>query len=360
MRSVCTVRLSPSGVAEAQPFEIIGILSNETPINYSDPYDVIVPFVFSNLPRASGARRSAELQAIGRLSSGASIEQASVEMREVAAALNLEYPTSTRDASIAVRRLQWYTFGGTHRLSMILLAAVGMVLAIATVNLCALLLDASVRRRHEMAVRVAIGASRAQLLRHVVAESGILAVLGSAAGLLVAVWVGRVFAATAPASLLRVDQVRLDFVVLSFSLLVTVLSTVVASLLPVLRATRTAAGDALKSRETVGRKGRRALLIATQASLVTIVLAAAGLLVGCVFKLSRLPLGFDTNGRLAVQLIVPAEWLSDTSQRTAFDRDVLARIRALPGVTEASTSSDIPMSAGSRVGVVVEGVSGRR
>lgn len=97
------------------------------------------------------------------------------------------------------------------------------------------------------------------------------------------------------------------------------------------------------------------ILIAAQATLVTIVLAGAGLLVGSVWKLAHLPLGFDPSGVLTVQVIVPSGWMDDGARRTAFERDLRTRVRGLPGVTGVSTSSDLPMSTGGSIGVIPEG-----
>ena len=299
------VRLSPNGATATESYEIIGVLPRNVPIDYRRPFDIVVPFLFSDIPRASGARRTASLQVIGRLAPGVSQEQAAEEMRAVATVLNREYPMGIRGASVAVRPLHEHTFGGSRRISFILLSAVVIVLAIAIVNLTNLLLTRAVRRRHEIAVRLAIGASRRQLLRQLGAEGILLATVGGAAGILLSVAVGRIFSSSAPPNLLRSDQIGLDPLVLAFGLLVTMLTAAVASLLPAVQATQTGASEALKLRHTHGSRLGRAVSISAQTALVTIVLAAAGLLLGSVWKLTRLPLGFQPSGIVTAQFLVP-------------------------------------------------------
>jgi predicted permease len=352
------VRLSPNGVDATDLYEIIGVLPRDVPIDYRTPFDIVVPFVFSDIPRNSGARRTASLQVIGRLAAGASQEQASEEMRAVAAVLNREYPIGIPDASVAVRPLHEYIFGGSRRISFILLSAVALILAIAIVNLTNLLLTRAVQRRHEMAVRLAIGASRRQLLRQLAAEGLLLATMGGAGGILISVAVGRIFSNSAPPNLLRSDQIALDPVVLAFGLVTTMLTAFVASLLPAVHVSRTGASESLKLRDTHGSRLGRAISISAQTALVTIVLAAAGLLLGSVWKLARIPLGFNPTGIVTAQFIVPQKWLDDGPTRTTFEHELRSRVEAVPGAGGVSISSDVPMSTGSSVGVVPEGAAG--
>lgn len=346
-----SVRLSLNGAGQAQSFEIVGVLQRTVPIDYHQPLDVIIPFIFDGSIRGPGARQSAELQAIARLKPGTSLEEAALHMQMLSEELNREYPTGGPAATVALRPLHEHLLGSTGPLLMALSAAVSVVLMICVINLCGLLMIRSARQRHETAIRLAIGADNRRLLRLMAAEGSILCALGAAGGLLVSTWVAGLLGASAPASVLRVDQIRLDHTVVVGAIAVTVFAAAAASLLPAYRATRTIARDSLNNRGAVTRRNRREAIVACQTCFVTIVLAAGGLLVGSVIKLSRQPLGFDFEGMVAVQLVLPDAWLQDGSRRTAFERDVLANVRALPGVIGASVSSDIPMSAGPRIGV---------
>ena len=352
------VRLSENGADESASCEIVGVLPSNIPLNYSAHYDIVMPFVFSGVSRASGARRASELQVIGRLAPGVSVEKAATEMRALAERLNRDYPMGVRDASVGVQPLHEFAFGGTRRVSFTLLGAVAVVLMVATVNLTGLLLTRSVRRGHEMAVRVAIGAGRRRLLGEIATEGLFLGAFGAAVGLIVSVVTARVFVTLAPAALLRADQVQTDATVLSFGLAVTTLCTLAASVIPALRATRTSAFDSMKQQSKAGSRLRRAGMIAAQAALVTIILVGAGLLLGSAWNLTRLPLGFIPTGVATVELIVPSQWTQDNDRRRDFEYSLRERIAALPGVTQASASADVPMSAGSRIGVVPQGATG--
>ena len=353
------LRLSPHAGVDTDTYEVVGVFRERVPLAYRHTVDIVVPHVLADLPRASGARRTAGLSAVARLKPGVSVEQASTEMRNLMTVLNHEYPMSIEGSTAMVRPLHEHLFGSTRWISMTLLTAVSVILLIATVNIASLLLTRARRRHHEMAVRLAIGSSRFRLVQQVLIECVLLAICGGIGGVLISVWVTRLFVRFAPAALPRVEEAGLDPAVFGFSGGVIVLCTLLSCLLPALRASRTAPSGALKRGAATGGSGSnrvRAAMIVAESALVIVLLSGAGLLVGSAWRLARLPLGFDARNVLTLQIILPPQWWWDHGRRPEFDRRVLERVRRLPGVEQASTSSDVPMSTGSSIGVRLEAV----
>lgn len=350
------LRLSPSAGTETSIYEVVGVLKQRLPLAYGRQVDIVVPHVLQNLP--DGARRSAGLSAVARLKAGVSVAQASNEMRELMIALNREYPMGITGATAAARPLHEHLFGSTRMISVTLMVAVSLILLIATVNIAGLLLTRARQRRHEMAVRLAIGSSRMRLVRQVLLECSLLAVCGGIGGIVVSIWVTRLFIRAAPPALFRVEEAGLDPMVLGFSAAVTIVCTLISCLVPALRAAQTAPSGALKSAAAGGQGSNRfrTAVILAESALVIVLLAGAGLLVKSAWKLAALPLGFDAQNVLTLQIILPPQWWWDSGRRPDFDRQVLERVRALPGVEQASTSSDVPMSTGSVVGIRVPGM----
>lgn len=354
------VRLDPFARGEPDSYEIVGVLPSRVEVSYRYQMDLFVPFVGLEVPRATGQRRTADLFAIARLKTGVSPEQAAAEMRDLMATLNREYPMGNPDTSATVRPLHEHLFGSTRRTSATLMGAVAVVLLIATVNIASLLLARSRRRRHELAVRLAIGCSRGRLLQQIAAEYTLLALAGGCVGVLLSIWVTRLFVSYAPAALPRAGEATLDLRLLLFSAGLTTACALCSAIVPALRAAQTPARASLTSPTAAGSVGAhrfRTVLIVAQCALVMVLLAGAGLLANSAWKLGGVRLGFDPRHVLSAQILLPPRWSWELGNRPDFDRRVLARVRALPGVVQAAVSSDVPMSTGSLVGVELEGHS---
>jgi putative ABC transport system permease protein len=284
---------------------------------------------------------------ITRLKPGVSVAKAVGESSTIFARIVAQYPKNHPDG--------WYVRGvltladlvqNSRDSLLVLFAAVGMVLLIACVNVANLILAKGANRRREIALRSALGASRVRLVRQLLTESLLLALLGGGLGLGAGYWAMVLLVRMGPQDIPRLASVRLDGTVFTFSLAMSLLTSVLFGLVPALRASKLELGDALKERadsSTVSGRFRDALVVAEVAlSLVTVL--SAGLLVETLWHLEKTHPGFDANHVLTFSVEEP-DGFSDL-QRAAFLRDLLQRLRGLPGVSAASAVFPLPFLTG--------------
>jgi predicted permease len=246
--------------------------------------------------------------------------------------------------------------GTSDRLMLLLAVMAAVVLLIAIANVASLLLARALRRRREVAVRLALGASRAQLVRWILTETLLLAVFGGIGALLLAYWSGGAIRALLFGDVSWTSSV-IDYRVLLFAGIAVVVATLLAGLLPALETTRAELATALKAgaREGGGRRARaRAVLIVVQVALSTMLLAGAGLFLRSLSKVSALPLGVDTEHVLTATLNLRAMGQTpddiDLVMQTA-----LARVRALPGIAHAAIATTIPFGPALELSVRIPG-----
>jgi putative ABC transport system permease protein len=297
---------------------------------------------------ANGPRSDIYLQAVGRMRPGVTLAAARSDIRSIAARLEKDYPRANQGVGAALTPLHETLIGDMRPGLLTLLAAVGLVLLIACVNLANLLLVRSASRRRERAIRTALGAGPARLAADVLVESFLLAVVGAGAGLVLAAWLLDALLALAPITLPSAFTPRLDPTVLAFTIGLAVLTGLAFGLLPALHGLRDqvaglkegAAGSGL------GRGGRRLRsgLVAGQVALAFALLVGAGLLLRSFVALQSVDPGFQPRGVLTFQIGLPAAEYSENARVNTFFNDFLARIRALPGVGEAGMVSSVPMS----------------
>jgi putative ABC transport system permease protein len=247
-------------------------------------------------------------------------------------------------------------------LLLLLLAAVGLVLLLACVNVASLLVVRSMTRRREIAVRLALGATRARIAGELMTQSVVLAAGGAAAGLAVAVLLKGWLVALTPATVPRLDAVAIDGRVLLFTIGITALTTVVFSLLPALHLGRTGPGDALATTERVvagswAARARTGLLIA-EVALSTLLLAGAGLMIRSLVTLNAVPLGFDASGVLTAQVRLPASRYASPEARLRFFEDIAVRLDGLPGAEAVAFANRLPLRGGWTSGLVIESPAG--
>ncbi len=232
---------------------------------------------------------------------------------------------------------------------LLLLAAVGFVLLIACANVSNLLLARAAARQKEMAVRLALGAPRARLLRQLLTESLLLSLMGGVAGLALAYWSIRAFAGFSPANVPRADEIRLDSLALLFTFGATTLAGVLFGLIPALHASKPDVQNALKeggrgAGAGAGRHRTRSLLVVAEVALSLLLLIGAGLMIRTFISFQRVNPGIRTDHLLTMKLALPYAKYREPQQQAAFFQQAMERIKALPGVQSVGAVSDLPLS----------------
>jgi predicted permease len=297
--------------------------------------------------RAEGGR---SLSVLGRLADGSTLEQARSEMTAIAANLARSNPASNGDWGVNLIALEDAAVsGGVRRALALLFGAVMFVLLIACVNIANLLSARGVVRQREFAIRVALGARRLQIVRQLLTESIVLAGIGGAVGVFVAVWSTRLLLAMAPANVPRLFEVDLDGRVLGVAVGATMLSAIVFGLASAFQAIVGPPGNALKDAAVRGtqtplhRRMSNGLVIA-EMGLAVVLLVCSGLLVRSFVKLSNQPLGFVSDNCLVFGVSLPESKYPTAQSVTDFYRTTLERIRARPGVVAAGATHALPFS----------------
>ena len=289
------------------------------------------------------------IEAIGRLRPGVTMAAAQQELSAIAARLAREYPQWNTGWSAGVEPLQASIVGDTWRILVLLLAAVGLMLLIAAVNVANLLLVRTQARTLELTMRAALGADRGRLAAQVLAESLLLAAFGGLLGLLVATWGVELLVRLAPPGLPRIDEIAVNGRVFAFALVATAATGVGFGLWPAWRASRTSLARVLgdESRGTVGRARRRAqfALVGGELAVAQVLLVGAGLLLASLSRLLAVDPGFDPRGLVAVDVSLPGTKYSDPARKVEFHRAVVTGLTGLPGTTErgdGDARTDVP------------------
>ncbi|HEV3484094.1 MAG TPA: ABC transporter permease, partial [Vicinamibacterales bacterium] len=286
---------------------------------------------------------------VGRLKPGVTFEQAQQEMTRVHAELTRQFPSFNTGWTARVVALKEQLTGKVRPALLVLLAAVAVVLLIACANVANLLLARATARQRELAVRAALGAARARLVRQLLSESAVLAIVGGAAGLFLA-WVGVRAMRLSVAEKLpiqRLESVGIDGWVLAFTLGASLLSGLVFGLIPALTTSGGALGEMLKEggRTGTGHRGKRTRsgFVVVQIALALVLLTGAGLLIRSFVRLVNVHPGFNPQGTVTFNLSLPGSRYADPERRLQFYGRVLERISALPGVHAVGATSFLPL-----------------
>lgn len=298
--------------------------------------------------------------AFGRLRSGVSLQQARADMDAVARDLASAYPDSNKGAGISLTPLKERMVGNVEPVLLVLLAAVGFVLLIACANVANLLLARATSRRHEFAIRTALGASRGRVIRQLLAESVLLAIAGGGLGLLLASWGTKAAVAMLPQALPRANEVRLDPHVFAFALIISVLVGVLFGLAPALQSSRPGLHEGLKEggRGLSGtHHGTQRVFVAIEMGLAVLLLAGAGLMIRSLANLWRVNPGFNPQNVLTFNVALPPSTSKEApDQVRASVRNLTNTIGAVPGVKAAAiTDGAFPLQGGNLVGFWAEG-----
>jgi putative ABC transport system permease protein len=302
------------------------------------------------------------LSVVARLKPGVSFEQAGAEMKTIAARLEKDAPRYNTGFSAEVIPLREQFVGNVRPALLILLGAVGFVLLIACANVANLMLSRAAAREKEIALRSALGASRMRIVRQLLTESVLLAVLGSLLGLVFAWWGIGALVAISPRDLVNLQGVGLNPTVLAWTLVVSLVTGILFGLAPALEATRLNLNDALKEggKGSGGHSSRsklRSAFVIAEVALALVLLASAGLLVKSFIRLQKVDTGFNTENVLTMVVRLPGGKYKEDSQFVAFFRQGMERIRALPGVRAVGMVNYLPLygGLGSATGFTIEG-----
>ena len=287
------------------------------------------------------------LNAVGRLAPGVSAAQATQELSSIAAALAGEHPEANAGLEAAAAQpLREALVGHVETALLVLFGAVGFVLLIACVNVANLLLARGVARKREVAVRAALGASRARIVALLLTESLALALLAGAGGWLLAIWGLDALVAGSAGLIPRAADVTPDARAMAFAFAVSVLTVGIFGVFPAMAATR--ADVAQQIREGGGergssRMGARGTLVAAEVAIALVLLVGAGLLLRSLWTLTNVDPGFRAEDTLAVTMTMPSTRYAERAQYLGVHDDLLRRFRALPGVSAAGSIRYLPM-----------------
>jgi putative ABC transport system permease protein len=328
---------------DSKPYTVVGVLAPGSTDRLQDK--VLVPLAFK--PEQIN-HDFHWILVLGRLKPGITLAQANANMVAVADQIAKAYPKSNTGWSAAVEPLQNnFLSKNTKTALWLMLGAVGFVLLIACANVANLLLARGTSRRRELAIRSALGASRVEIVRQLVTESLVLALLGGVLGVALAAGLLRAILAIMPTYTLPSEaDVRLNVPVLLFTFGACVLSGVLFGCAPAWQAARTNTNDTLKESGrsmSDGRHRLRRALVVLEFALALTLLAGGGLAIHSLFTLARVDLGFQANHLLTFSLPVPDGKLKTNEQIHTFYQQLIDRIQAVPGVVSASVSTGMPL-----------------
>ncbi len=340
---------------DGESFTVVGVLPRDFRLG-GNP-DVAVPL---RLDIEISPRGLHYIDVLGRLREGITLPQARAEMDAFTARLRAEDKT---DHGAGMEILQEQIVAGVRPTLLIFLGAVGFVLLIACTNVANLLLARTAARQKEIAVRLALGAGRARLARQFLTESCLLALMGGAAGIVLAWWGIDLMATVTGTGIPRLRELRLDGTVLAYTAGLSVLTGLLFGTAPALSAASSDLHATLKEAGRhpgtgSGRQRLRAALIVLEVALSMILLIGAGLLIRSFSSLLNVGKGFDPDRVVAVQIVLKPSRYPERSDQARFFDQVLARVQSLPGVEAASLVSRVPLGGGNTNGdFLIEGKS---
>jgi putative ABC transport system permease protein len=330
-------------------FTVIGVL----PANFRFFYrfDVWVPLALDPQAELAGEKRSYQ-STVARLKPGVSLEQARMELDTLLQRYEMTRPEgkSRIDSRTRLVSLQEHFLGERRRPLLVLLGAVALVLLIACANVANLLLARAVTRQKELAIRAALGAGRLRLVRQMLTECLLLAATGGVAGLLLAAWLtsllGSLNSTDTFGELGQLAAITIDWRVLSFTLLISLVTGLLCGLLSALQLSRPDLSGSLKEGgrgSSFHSRGLRNALMVSEVALAIVLLIGAGLLIRSFVKLLDVNPGYQAENLLTARLVLPPRY-RDNPQRVQFYEQVLQRLAALPGVTSVGATSHLPLT----------------
>jgi len=344
-------------------YTVVGVVASKSlfPVS-SDPQSqpqLWTPLAWTDAERA--IRGNHNYHVIARLKPGADVKQSQAEMNTISARLEQEYPNDDKGWGATVVPLRDQLVGDVRPALMVLLGAVGFVLLIACANVANLVLIKTLARQKEIAIRTALGASSVRVVRQILSETLLLALTGGMLGLVFAHFGVKLIVAFLARSLPRTADITVDGWVLAFTLAVSVLTGVVAGLLPAIRASKTNLNDSLKqglgrTDADSGGNRTRGVLVISEVALSLVLLIGAGLLIRTLARLRNVDPGLDPHNVLTMSFSLSSTKYDKSVQQIAFYDQLLQRVRGLPGVASAGAIDFLPLGGGgSTQPIAVEG-----
>ena len=338
----------------SRPHTVIGVMPPGWKFPVEDEHiDYALPLEYLGAQTLSN-RGAHFLSVVGRLKPGVPIQKAEAELTSIASRLSKQYPdTNLNFTGMAVVSLHSDVVGEVRPALIVLLGAVALVLLIACANVANLLLARAASRSREIAIRTALGASRALVIRQLLCESMVLAVLGGAAGLLLAWWGVDLLGAAGPQGLPHLGQIQVNFTVCAFTFALAIGSTLLFGLVPALQVSRPSVNESLQQ----GAKGStgglhtnrlRAFLVVSQVSLSLLLLAGAGLLIKSFLNLRATNPGFDPIRLMTLQISLPRVRYPEFDQQIRAHEAIMEKLAAIPGVESAGGVNPLPLGGNIR------------
>jgi putative ABC transport system permease protein len=289
------------------------------------------------------------LSSIARLKDGVSFQEAQAEMNNIAARIEQQNPVTNEGLGVKVMSLHDTLTGDYRQALLILLGVVGCVLLVACVNVANLMLARASARQKEFALRAALGASRWRIMRQLLVESLVLSLIGGVVGFVLSIWALRLLLTAIPGELPFWMNFGIDLRVLGFTAAITLLTGLLFGAAPALQTSRVDLNDTLKEggRGSSGVRSRvRSLLVVAEIALSLVVLVGAGLMIQSFLRLKHVNIGLNAHNVLTASVSLPRAKYKEEDQRATFYKQLLERVRNLPGVEAASATATLPLGGG--------------
>ena len=338
-RDLSQVRVMVEGVSA----RVVGVMPAS--FDYPANTDLWYP---RELEQDTSGRTSHGKSVVARLKPDVPLTRAAADVNAIAVQLKAQYGDDDNAIGTTTMRLQDALAMNSRPALLLLLAAVGLVLLIACANVAASLLARSEERRRELAVRAAIGAGRGRLIRQMLVECLVLGLIGAGAGLLLAGWIARVMGSFDGSALPAYARIAIDARVLVFTTTLGILTPLLFGLVPALQASKPDLRDTLaeggRQGAAPGRAGMRSTLVAAEVAFALLLLVGAGLLIRSFSNVMSVNPGFDPRGAIAAEMAVPGMRYTTPEAAVRFYDELLQRLRAVPGVSAAGATNQLPLN----------------
>ena len=343
--------------------EVVGVMPAEFQFPDSET-QIWKPMAFDGDDLSENSRGSHYLDLIARMKPGVTLDQAKTDVRSIAAQMQREHLDHYEEGSgwaANVVSLHKEVVGDVRLALLVLSGVVGLVLSIACANVANLLLARAASRQREIAIRTALGAGRVQIIRQLLIESLSLSFAGGAIGILIAVWGKDLLTALSPATLPRLNEIRIEGRVMAFTFAISLLTGLVFGIFPALQASKLNLSESLKegsgkTTESRNRHRLRDLLVISEVAMAMVLLVGAGLMIKSLYRLQQVDLGFDPTNVLTLHLsLSQVKYREPQTQRAFFDQ-LIGKVERLPGVKSVGVVNFLPLSgSGNRRNISVEG-----